>query len=128
MFVTALKLQENEQQTKDICILQERDDCPTKHWREPWWSISTGNVVRCVFDGDWQEESSTGSVRLEWAVGSNLFQPSTGTLISQVQLEGQTRLFCAMSSWVLSIFKDGGCTSPLGSWSLLDQMLLLNCN
>lgn len=43
------------------------------------------------------KNSSTGLVRLERAVGSNLFQPSTGTLISQIQLKGQTRLLRAMS-------------------------------
>lgn len=71
------------------------------------------------------KNSSPGLVRLEWAVESNLLQPSTGTLISQIRLEGQTRLLRAVFSQVLSIFKDGGCTSPLGSWFLSDQMLLL---
>lgn len=65
-----LKLQENEQQSKGTFVLQERDDCPTKHWREPWWSTSTGNAVRCVFGGDWQEERwrlrRAAQVQLGW--------------------------------------------------------------
>lgn len=112
------------------CILQERDGCPTKHWRGPWWSTSTGDVVRCLrwwLAGAEVEvkNSSTGLVRLEWAVGSNPFQPSTRTLISQIQLKGQTRLLRAMSWWVLGIFKDGDCTSPLGS---LNRCCFSDCN